>query len=57
LVGHTQAPYLATAFAIILNSVGSQLRRSMTYDEGAEWAHRKTLSEQIGVYFAHPHSL
>jgi len=40
------------------NRVDSQLRRSMTYDQGTEMAHHKTLTEKTGVavYFAHPHS-
>lgn len=40
------------------NRVDSQLRRSMTYDQGTEMAHHKTLTQKTGVavYFAHPHS-
>ncbi|MDQ2925787.1 MAG: IS30 family transposase [Acidobacteriota bacterium] len=53
-----KAPTVASAFATILNRVDSQLRRSMTYDQGTEMAHHKTLTGQTGVavYFAHPHS-
>lgn len=49
---------VAAAFASILNRVDSQLRRSLTYDQGTEMAHHKTLTEKTGVavYFAHPHS-
>jgi IS30 family transposase len=49
---------VADAFATILNRVDSQLRRSMTYDQGTEMAHHKTLTGKTGVavYFAHPHA-
>jgi IS30 family transposase len=55
---NARAPTVADAFATILNRVDSQLRRSMTYDQGTEMAHHKTLTEKTGVavYFAHPHS-
>jgi len=55
---NAKAPTVADAFATILNRVDSQLRRSMTYDQGTEMAHHKTLTEKTGVvvYFAHPHS-
>ena len=53
-----RAATVAAGFALILNRIDSQLRRSMTYDQGTEMAHHKTLTEQTGiaVYFAHPHS-
>ena len=55
---NAKAPTVADAFATILNRVDSQLRRSMTYDQGTEMAHHKTLTQKTGVavYFAHPHS-
>ena len=53
-----RAPAVADGFATILNRVDSQLRCSLTYDQGTEMAHRKTLTAKTGieVYFAHPHS-
>ena len=48
----------AEGFARILNRFASQMRRSMTYDQGREMAQHKWLEQQTGieVYFAHPHS-
>jgi IS30 family transposase len=48
----------AEGFARILNRFDSQMRRSMTYDQGREMAQHKWLEQQTGieVYFAHPHS-
>ena len=53
-----KAATVAAGFATILNRFDSQLHRSLTYDQGTEMAHHKTLTEQTGipVYFAHPHS-
>jgi transposase, IS30 family len=53
-----RAATVAAGFATILNRFDSQLHRSLTYDQGTEMAHHKTLTEQTGipVYFAHPHS-
>ena len=41
-----KAATVANAFATILNRVDSQLRRSMTYDQGTEMAQHKALTEQ-----------
>jgi IS30 family transposase len=53
-----KAPSVAEGFAHILNRVDSQLRRSLTYDQGTEMAHHRTLTANTGieVYFAHPHA-
>ena len=53
-----RAETTANGFARILNRFDSQLRRSLTYDQGREMAHHSSLSQQTGiqVYFAHPHS-
>ena len=54
----TRADTTAQAFTRILNRFDSQLRRSMTYDQGSEMRHHKTLTANTGVdvYFAHPHA-
>ena len=54
----TRADTTAQAFTQILNRFDSQLRRSMTYDQGSEMRHHKTLTANTGVdvYFAHPHA-
>jgi IS30 family transposase len=54
----SKADITAQAFTEILNRFDSQLRRSMTYDQGPEMRHHKTLTENTGVdvYFAHPHA-
>jgi IS30 family transposase len=51
-----RADTAATAFADILNRFDSQLRRSLTYDQGTEMAQHRTLTARTGVdvYFAHP---
>ena len=48
----------AEAFAHILNRFHAQMRRSMTYAQGSEMRHHKTLTANTGVdvYFAHPHA-
>ncbi len=48
----------AEAFTKILNGFESQMRRSMTYDQGVEMRHHKRLTANTGVdvYFAHPHA-
>jgi IS30 family transposase len=54
----TKADVTAEAFTKILNRFDSQLRRSMTYDQGSEMRHHKRLTANTGVdvYFAHPHA-
>jgi IS30 family transposase len=54
----SKADVAAEAFTKILNRFDSQLRRSMTYDQGSEMRHHKTLTANTGVdvYFAHPHA-
>jgi IS30 family transposase len=54
----SRADTTAEAFTKILNRFDSQLRRSMTYDQGSEMRHHKTLTRDTGVdvYFAHPHA-
>jgi IS30 family transposase len=54
----SKADTTAHAFTEILNRFDSQLRRSMTFDQGSEMRHHKTLTENTGVtvYFAHPHA-
>ena len=54
----SKADITAEAFTTILNRFDSQLRRSMTFDQGSEMRHHKTLTENTGVdvYFAHPHA-
>jgi IS30 family transposase len=54
----SKADITAQAFTVILNRFDSQLRRSMTFDQGSEMRHHKTLTENTGVdvYFAHPHA-
>lgn len=54
----TRADFTAQAFTRILNRFDSQMRRSMTFDQGSEMRHHKTLTQQTGVdvYFAHPHA-
>jgi transposase, IS30 family len=50
--------HVAPAFAQILNRFESQLRRSLTFDQGSEMRHYQRLQQSTGirVYFAHPHS-
>jgi IS30 family transposase len=54
----SKADVTAQAFTQILNRFDSQLRRSMTFDQGSEMRHHKTLTANTGVdvYFAHPHA-
>jgi IS30 family transposase len=54
----SKADVTAEAFTKILNRFDSQLRRSMTYDQGPEMRYHKTLTANTGVdvYFAHPHA-
>ena len=55
---NAKAVTAAEGFATILNRFQSQMRRSMTYDQGTEMAHHQTLTDRTGVdvYFAHPHA-
>ena len=55
---NAKAATTAQAFTKILNRFESQMRRSMTYDQGTEMAHHQTLTQLTGVdvYFAHPHA-
>ena len=52
----SKADETAEAFTRILNRFDSQMRRSMTYDQGSEMRHHKLLTQNTGVdvYFAHP---
>ena len=52
----SKADVAAEAFTKILNRFESQMRRSMTYDQGSEMPHHKRLTQNTGVdvYFAHP---
>lgn len=54
----TRADVTAQAFTRILNRFDSQMRRSMTYDQGSEMRHHKIVTKDTGVdvYFAHPHA-
>jgi IS30 family transposase len=54
----TRADHVAPAFAQILNRFDSQLRRSLTFDQGSEMRHYRQLQQSTGitVYFAHPHA-
>jgi transposase, IS30 family len=54
----SKADVTAEAFTAILNRFESQLRRSLTFDQGSEMRHHKTLTQNTGVdvYFAHPHA-
>jgi len=53
-----KAENTSMAFSRILNRFQSQLRRSLTYDQGTEMCHHKLLTQASGAkdYFAHPHS-
>lgn len=52
----SKADVAAEAFTKIFNRFESQMRRSMTYDQGTEMRHHKRLTQNTGVdvYFAHP---
>src|SRR4051812_36901398 len=51
-----KADVAAEAFTKIFSRFESQMRRSMTYDQGTEMRHHKRLTQNTGVdvYFAHP---
>ena len=52
------ASYVREAYAHKLNSLPSNLKKSLTYDQGQEMAEHKLFTEDtnIQVYFAHPHA-
>jgi IS30 family transposase len=52
------APLVAAALTDWLNTLPADLRRSLTWDRGAELAHWANLEPflELGVYFADPHS-
>lgn len=54
----SKAEVVAAGFSTILERFESQMRRSMTYDQGTEMRHHRRITEQTGVqvYFAHPHA-
>jgi IS30 family transposase len=49
---------VTTGFMTQLNKLDSNLKRTMTYDNGFEMANHQWLTEQTGteIYFAHPYS-
>jgi transposase, IS30 family len=53
-----KADTVAESFTTIFNRFESQMRRSMTFDQGSEMRQHKTLTKNTGVtvYFAHPHA-
>lgn len=53
-----RADLVPPAFAQILKRFDSQLRRSLTFDQGSEMRHYQRLEQSTGitVYFAHPHA-
>ena len=57
-VPRATAACTADSFIGVLKRVDSQMRLSLTYDQGREMAHHEHLARQTGmkVYFAHPHS-
>lgn len=57
-VAAKDATTVRKAFAAEIKTLPQALRRSMTYDQGAEMAQHKLFSRdtQMIVYFAHPHS-
>jgi IS30 family transposase len=54
----SKADVVAEGFATILDRFDSQMRRSLTYDQGTEMRHHQKLTERTGVqvYFANPHA-
>ena len=54
----SKADVTAQAFSKILKRCDSQLRRSMTFDQGCEMRYHKarTANPGVDVYFAHPHA-
>jgi IS30 family transposase len=53
-----KADTVAKAYTRALKRFESQMRRSITWDQGSEMSKHKTLTKNTGVkvYFAHPHS-
>jgi len=53
-----KADTVAESFTTIFKRFDSQMRLSMTFDQGSEMSKHKTLAENTGikVYFAHPHA-
>ena len=53
-----RAETVAHSFVGIFQRFQSQMRRSMTYDQGTEMRHHRLLTQQAGVeiYFADPHA-
>jgi IS30 family transposase len=53
-----RAETAARGFAKIFKRFDSQMRRSMTYDQGTEMAQHKLFTQQSGVevFFTHPHA-
>jgi transposase, IS30 family len=53
-----KAPTVARGFGRILKRFETQMRLSMTFDQGSEMSKHKTLTKNTGVtvYFAHPHA-
>jgi IS30 family transposase len=53
-----KADTVADSFTKIFKRFDSQMRRSMTFDQGSEMSKHKTLTKNTGVtvYFAHPHA-
>lgn len=53
-----KAETVAASFSRILKRFDSQMRRSVTYDQGKEMSQHKALSQstKMKVYFAHPHA-
>ncbi len=53
-----KADTVAESFTTIFNRFESQMRRSMTFDQGSEMSQHQTLTKNTGVtvYFAHPHA-
>lgn len=57
-IDNRKSKTVTEAFAITLNTLPENIRKSMTYDNGMEMANHQWLAEQTGIdiYFAHPYS-
>jgi IS30 family transposase len=55
---NSKADTVAESFTTIFQRFESQMRLSMTFDQGSEMSKHKTLTKNTGVtvYFAHPHA-